>query len=103
MFRQIPEAVPDRHVHRRPSAQPVPGVHVAARRLRHAKLHLQLLRLLRHGVALPAHVVGTAGKEAEERNVQGNDHDQHKLTYRRTDRHTDRRHDLVYVNLFKVI
>ena len=76
VLRQIPEAVPTGHGTGRTSAQPVPGEHLAARGLRFPQRHLQLLRLLRHGVTLPGHVVGAAGKEGEESNVQWNGRDQ---------------------------
>ena len=76
VLRQILEAVPNRHGTGRTSAQPVSGELVAARDLRFPQLRLQLLRLLRHGVTLPGHVVGTAGKDDEESNVQGNNRDQ---------------------------
>ena len=59
-------AVSTGHERGRKSTQPVPDGLVAARRLLSLQLHLQLLRLLRHGVTLPGHSVGTARKEVEE-------------------------------------
>ena len=66
LARQIRVAVSTGHERGQTSAQPVPGGPVAARRLLKPQLHLQLLRLLRHGVTLSGHAVGTAGKEVED-------------------------------------
>ena len=71
VLRQVRVAVPTRHKLWRTSAQSAPNGFVAAWHLLLLQLHLQLLRLLRHGVTLPGHAVGTAGKE-EEINIQRN-------------------------------
>ena len=70
-------ALPTGHETGRTSAQPFPGLLVVARHLVLSQLQLQLFRLLRHGVTLSGHVVGTAGKEGEEISVEGNCHEQH--------------------------
>ena len=76
VIQQIGVDRPARDGHWRRSAQPVPDDLLAARRHRLPQLLLQLLRLLRHGVTLPGHAVGAAGKEGEESNDQGSCRDQ---------------------------
>ena len=68
LIQQVRVAVYTGYERREASAQPLTDRLVAPRSLFLYQLQLQLLRVLRHGVTLPGHAVGTAWKEIEENN-----------------------------------